>query len=231
MNVFSEEYYVFRTTLINCNISEIDLHLLISLFHSEINSKRRTSYISTLEDLIGILEKRGFIGEDKIENFANCIAALVPTINIIEMMARYQQVRSGRHPQTGQFSRHNRRPSSPVFAQQHSSTSERSEDSNIEFVTRLYCVLPVSVMERIERDIGSDWKKFARELQVREGDIDEIEYKKTRYEERAHKCLKSFLKNTDPHMVPSKLLSALERCGRQDIKKAVEQRLTTMNPY
>jgi hypothetical protein len=59
------------------------LKYFIGRFHSTIESKRRSSYINNFNDLITVLEKRGFIGEAQVEHFAE-IVLILPNCDILK---------------------------------------------------------------------------------------------------------------------------------------------------
>jgi hypothetical protein len=51
------------------HLSKERLKCFISIFQSEINSKRRSNYINNFNDLITVLENRGYIGEAGVGAF------------------------------------------------------------------------------------------------------------------------------------------------------------------
>ncbi|PSN38111.1 hypothetical protein C0J52_00847 [Blattella germanica] len=190
MPILTVDYRSFRKDFVDYPIDRDQLENLILEFQPEINSRRRSGYINSLEDLVRLLEKRGYISEHKIDSFANRVKDRVPSININEMLTRYPPRRC------------------------------RPTTTSSEFV-----------IDRVVQDIGTNWKDLARELGIREGDIDDIECKYPRsYKDRAHECLKSFISETDPFKLQHKLLGALIKCGRRDLQEAVEE-ILSRRPY
>jgi hypothetical protein len=71
-------------------LSNKDLKYFISRYHSILNSKRRCSYINNFNDLITVLEKRGFVGEAQVEHFEEIVMRL-PNCDILnETIDNYQ---------------------------------------------------------------------------------------------------------------------------------------------
>lgn len=228
MTPFSEDYLVLRNDLVNIAVTQTQLNKLISEFHSEINSKRRSSYINSCEELIKVLEKRGYL-ESNFQNFARRLSVLIPEINTYEMMTRYQP--GPRFPGVN----HCGGSRLPAYSRQHSYGSVRSEfgssETNTGTIQEIHNVLPQAAINRIVKDIGTNWKDLARELSIREGEIDEIECKHAgKLKEKARACLKIFIEETAPYKIQPKLLEALNNCGRRDLKESVQE-ILSRRPY
>jgi hypothetical protein len=72
------------------HLSNKHLKNFISTFQPIINSERRSSYINNFNDLITILEKRGYVGETDLGAFQQIIN-LLPNPNILrEIMSNFQ---------------------------------------------------------------------------------------------------------------------------------------------
>jgi saccharopine dehydrogenase-like NADP-dependent oxidoreductase len=71
-------------------LSNEDLKYFINRYHSILNSKRRCSYINNFNDLITVLENRGFIGEVQVEQFEEIVMRLPDCDILKEMIDDYQ---------------------------------------------------------------------------------------------------------------------------------------------
>jgi hypothetical protein len=71
------------------HLSQERLKCFISTFQPVINSKRRSSYINNFNDLITVLEKRGYVGEANVEPFGK-IVNLLPDAPIFQEIYNYQ---------------------------------------------------------------------------------------------------------------------------------------------
>lgn len=198
-----------------------DKHLknFISTFQPIINSKRRSSYINNFNDLITILEKRGHIGETDLGHFQQIIN-LLPNPDILNEIISNFQFHSVRNRMQGLYMNHG--ATAPFYFRNNSSGSGRSRTSGTSISSN--SVLPEAALDRVCKDIGTHWRDLARNLSIREGEIDEIEVHYPRnLKERAYECMKRFVKETDPYKVQQKLLHALDGCGRRDLREDVEE--------
>jgi hypothetical protein len=75
------------------HLSKEHLKNLISAFYSVINSKRRSSYVNNFNDLIALLEKRGYIGEANVGPFEQIINLLPNNDILSNMFANFQSHR------------------------------------------------------------------------------------------------------------------------------------------
>ena len=200
------------------HLSREGLKQFISTFQCVINSKRRSSYINNFNDLITVLENRGCIGEADVGPFKQ-IVMLLPNCDILkERIYDYQCCRDRnrlRRPYVNHES-----PAPPLYSQNNSADPRRSRNSDAISST----VLPKAALDCVCKSIGTNWKDLARILSVREGDIDEIEEEYPRkVQERAYECMRRFIEDTDPSKVQQKLLYALDKCGRRDLREEVEE--------
>jgi vacuolar-type H+-ATPase subunit I/STV1 len=97
MSVCAAEYRELRDQIVNHAekyLSEKHLKTLISTFQSIINSKRRSSYVNNFNDLITVLEKRGYVGEENVGSFTQIIKQLPNADVINEMLSNFQTQRN-----------------------------------------------------------------------------------------------------------------------------------------
>ncbi|XP_023716490.1 fas-associated death domain protein [Cryptotermes secundus] len=219
---YAPTYSEIRVQVVKCaeeHLSDKHLKNFISTFQPIINSKRRSSYVNNFNDLITILEKRGHVGETDIAPYQEIIN-LLPNPDILNEIMSDFQVHRSRNRIQGLYMNHG--PTAPFYSQNNSSGSGRSRRSDS--FTNNNSVLPEAVLDRVCKDIGTHWRDLARNLSIREGEIDDIEVQYPRnLKERAYECMKRFINETDPYKVRQKLLRALDECGRRDLREDVEE--------
>lgn len=223
--VRSEEYNALRSLVLKSAeeyLQEDHLKILLITFEQVIKSKRRSSYINNFNDLITLLEKRGHIGEHSVEPLKEIVDLLSNHSVANEIMNNFQIFRDRSRNGRAYISLQN--TSLPFCSLDNSIGSAGSRCSNTISNDN---TLPDAVVNLVCGDIGTHWRDLARNLSIREGDIDEIEVLYPRQlKERAYETMKRFQKETDPDKLQFKLLHALERCGRKDIKEGVEEILS-----
>lgn len=79
------------------HLSEERLKYFISTFQPVINSKRRSSYVNNFNDLIKVLENRGYIGEEDVGPFER-IVMLLPNCDILKKTIYDYQCYRDRRP-------------------------------------------------------------------------------------------------------------------------------------
>lgn len=190
----------------NC-VSPPELNNFVLEYAQIINSKRRCSSIKNLEELICLLEKRDFISPDNVK----------PLLSIRDRIREPQRLPS--------YSDSGDSYSNGIYDDYGRQMSNSTESHSDDFRTRS---LPDRVMEKVSEEIGRKWKDLARHLGLREGDINQIE---TRYpndlKQRVYACLIKFQKN-NPESMEKKLLKALEKSRRKDLRDEVE---AILRPY
>ncbi|KAJ9597140.1 hypothetical protein L9F63_026970 [Diploptera punctata] len=145
------------------------------------------------------------------------------------MMTRYVPIAQG---QRGYIGSNNFAGSGlPPYSRQPSYGSVGSRNTDTETIQDPYGILPEAAINRIVRDIGTNWKDLARGLDIPEGIIDEIECTYAgKLREKARKCLKIFMEDADPHRIVTILSEALDKCGRRDIKERIQE-ILSRRPY
>jgi hypothetical protein len=87
------------------HLSDNHLKNFISIFQPIINSERRSSYINSFNDLITILEKRGYVGETDLGALQQIIN-LLPNPNILREIISNFQFRRDRNRIQGTYMNH-----------------------------------------------------------------------------------------------------------------------------
>jgi hypothetical protein len=93
MSGWAHNYSAIRSQIVDGaeeHLSETQLKYLISTFQPIINSERRSSYINSFNDLITILEKRGYVGETNLDAFHQIVNLLPNPIILKEIMSNFQ---------------------------------------------------------------------------------------------------------------------------------------------
>ncbi|KDR11191.1 fas-associated death domain protein [Zootermopsis nevadensis] len=223
MSAFAAEYMELRGQIVNHSekyLRKTHLKILIDKFQPIINSKRLSSYVNNFNDLITILEKRSYVGEHNVGPFTE-IVQLLPNADILSEMLSNFQTNNNRNRIQGMHMNNNGSTEPPFYSSSNSSGS-RSRSADIFFSNN--SVLQKAALDHICKDIGTQWRELARNLSIREGEIDDIEVQYPRnLKERAYECMKRFIQETEPYKVQQKLLYALDKCGRRDLKEDVEE--------
>lgn len=223
MSDCARAYSELRNQVVNNadnHLSTDHLKYFISKFQSVINSKRRSNYINNFNDLVTVLENRAYIGEADVGPFETIVRRL-PNCAIFKEMIYDYQCNRDRSTLGIPYVNHEN-PAPPLYSQNNSADPRRSRNSDV--ISSGNIVLPEAALNCVCKNIGTDWKDLARNMSMREGDIDEIEEKYPRKsQQRAYECMMRFIKDTDPYKVQQKLLYALDKCGRRDLKEEVEE--------
>jgi hypothetical protein len=100
MSDCARAYTVLRDQVVDSaekHLSEEHLKNFISTFQSVINSKRRSSYVNSFNDLIKVLENRGCIGEEDVGPFERIVIQL-PNCDILKKTIYDYQCNRDRRP-------------------------------------------------------------------------------------------------------------------------------------
>lgn len=211
-----------------------DIDQLKTLFTEEIGSKRRYDCITCVEDLIDCLERADELAEDNVEllhRMSNNQPKLIEALNaytppaVREPVNVYQELRLAEElrdqlrigaPQvaraTGQATASTAAPPPPT----------QMSTSPAAFTDRKRA----AVFKKISEELGRFWRRLGRAAGIGEGSMDNIA-------ERYPHDLKSQILRLlqlieeddchDPKHFLIRLCRALGECGRNDLRKNVEQ--------
>ena len=89
-----------------------------------------------------------------------------------------------------------------------------------------------TVIKRVSRKVGSSWKKLARELELKEGTINNIseDEKKSNDEERCYVTLRAWCQQKGRVATVRKLMIALTRIGKAEVNNDIMECLDLLNP-
>ncbi|CAH0556593.1 unnamed protein product [Brassicogethes aeneus] len=198
---YNDEYSVLRQKITSLRCSPDILSSLKEIFSSSINSKREMEFIGNLSDLISILEKRYHLHRDNIEVF-KIIAENLQRHDLKNLIRNYGYVQ---HivPEISHGVSNNNPEISPIFLPIHPDLKQR-------------------VYDKIRSEIGTRWKEFARYLNIKEGQIDQLNLKYSTVDESTLEVLKYHERICEPHKLRTALCNALSAARRNDLKIEVE---------
>ncbi|XP_017073414.2 fas-associated death domain protein [Drosophila eugracilis] len=217
------------------NVCTEDVEQLKQMFVTEIGSQRRMDCIRSIEDLIDCLERADELAEDNVEplrrmagNQAQLIEALdgyKPPENFLEPPVNlYQEIR------LAEELRQQLHLSSPQETRPHvSAVSVAAPTPAIQNYTTPAVFTEhkrTAVFKKISEELGRFWRRLGRSAGIGEGIMDDIE------ERYPHDLKSQILKLLqlieeddchDPKHFLVRLCRALADCGRNDLRKNVEQ--------
>ena len=88
------------------------------------------------------------------------------------------------------------------------------------------------VIKRVSQKVGSSWKKLARELELKEGTINNIseDEKESDDEERCYVTLQTWCQQKGEDATVRKLMIALTRIGKAEVNNDIMECLDLLNP-
>ncbi|KAM7357692.1 fas-associated death domain protein [Cochliomyia hominivorax] len=215
-----------------------NLENLKSLFRSDISSVRNMMRIRTVADLLDCLERHDSLSPYNIEPLREvadlCGGALEDLVasyyvpNTPELHNEYHELRISYEMESrlqlsglvngitnnggveANINQGNSTRREPVFAH------VLSDDKN------------AAIQKLIASDIGTDWRCFGRELEVCQGDLDNIEINYRDLKTRVFKLFQVFEENDaiDPKKHLHIIMKALEECRRKDLCRKIQKILS-----
>ena len=88
------------------------------------------------------------------------------------------------------------------------------------------------VIKKVSQKVGSSWRKLARELELKEGTINNIseEEKESDDEERCYVTLQTWCKQEGENATVRKLMIALTRIGKAEVNNDIMECLDLLTP-
>lgn len=204
------------------NDAEIDD--LKEMFSSEIGTTRKKDRIHTIADLLDCLERHDEINEENIEplqvfgkhnpkvqealNSYQKVEIYRPPVNVYQELRLSEELQQQMHikPQ----------PVRPVVpSQQNYVTASQFTDEK-----------RTAIYNRLSRELGRSWRDLGRKLRISEGVMDDIETQfPNDLKSRILRLLQVFEEDecNDPRQLLLQLCQALAGCGRNDLRRKVEQ--------
>lgn len=204
------------------NDAEIDE--LKEIFSSEIGTVRKKDRIHTIADLLDCLERHDEINEEKIEplqvfgkrnpkvqealNSYQKVEMHRPLVNVYRELRLAEELQQKMHirPQ----------PVRPVVPSQ----------QNYVTVAQFTDEKRTAIYNRLSRELGRSWRDLGRKLRIPEGVMDDIETQfPNDLKSRILRLLQVFEEDecNDPRQLLLQLCQGLAGCGRNDLRRKVEQ--------
>ncbi|XP_041976676.1 uncharacterized protein LOC121731344 [Aricia agestis] len=187
------------------------LKVLKDFYSEDIDSKRRYEQIDTLGKLLRVLEIRDVLSEDNVAPLKEICRRLSDN-ELLFLINEYENSYKQKL-----YTSHNAVQSQPAFEK------EPAEKP----VRHLHESLSPRKLKRLEdtlvQEIGTFWRDLARNLKIRECDIDNIDSNYTSSEEKAREVLELYKTIWDPQKWFYVLCNALEKSRRKDLCKSLQK--------
>ncbi|KAJ8732765.1 hypothetical protein PYW07_015364 [Mythimna separata] len=199
-----KEYIVFSVGT-NERHSEI-LSSMKEFFRDTINSIRRFEQITTIRQLLKVLEVRDLLSEDNVDCLKSIALKLPNSHEVLEKISHYEN-------------NHLPKEYGNYYSSPPQSQRKEAEDS---FMTSsplgsLSKRKRQRILDTIIQEIGSFWRDLARNLKIRECDIDYIDFQNKTLAIKATKLMEKYDDVADPQRWFFVLCDALERSRRKDL--------------
>jgi hypothetical protein len=199
----NSKYQIIFNKIASIQYSDEQIENIKSRYTSEINSKRRLCSITSLTELLEILEKRDYLNPNNTDPLME-IAVYFRESSVISLLKDY----------------HNKN----VVENVSPSRDNHGQRS-------VFAPVPTDPKERVHQiiasNIGQKWIDFARALHIPEGKIDDLSTSIPNIHNRVHQILEHHEKTCDEREWRSILLDALAEARRNDIRKKVQKVLDT----
>ncbi|KAM3962351.1 fas-associated death domain protein-like [Aphomia sociella] len=196
------------------------LNLIKQVFKNVINSSRKYEQITTVGQLLKVLEIRDALSENNVESlkeiaqFINNNGEILRQINIYENTHRSREYRNFYDPELavphniskpknelyGNWANGN-----PYHPYLHMSSKKKQR-----------------ICEIVIEQIGTFWRDLARNLKIRECTIEKIDKDMDTLHSKASKLLEIYEDKADPQRWLLVLCDALERARRKDLAKSIQ---------
>ncbi|KAH8382557.1 hypothetical protein KR009_004108 [Drosophila setifemur] len=218
-----------------------DINELKSIFIHEIGSQRRFDRITNVEELIDCLERADELAEDNVEalhrmsinqpKLAEALSGYTPPERFGESVNYYQEIRLAEElrqqlrlapAQSAVPYPMPSAPMAPYAAAAPPSLPSQNYTTPAPFTDQKR----TAIFKKISQELGRFWRRLGRAAEVGEGAMDEIEQ---RYPNDLKSQILRLLQLIeeddchDPKHFLIRLCRALGECGRNDIRKKVEQ--------
>ncbi|XP_047985813.1 fas-associated death domain protein isoform X1 [Leguminivora glycinivorella] len=197
------------------------LHAMKGLYQNDINSARRYEQITTIGQLLKVLEVRDVLSEENILPLQVLAQRLPDNMEIMNSISCYEQSR-GPKQNINQYAVEHIHES----AQRKPLPPKQYEDNA--FSDGLCEKKRERITETIVEEIGSYWRNLARYLGIQEWRIDEIQCNGKPIEEKAAEIMEMYKKRADRKKWFFDLLDALEKARRKELSRKIRD-IATMN--
>ncbi|XP_063361499.1 fas-associated death domain protein [Cydia amplana] len=197
------------------------LHAMKGLYQNDINSARRYEQITTIGQLLKVLELRDVLSEENILPLQVLAQRLPDNMEVMNSITCYEQNRGPKQNinQYGKFC------FILIFALPKPPLKENEDNA---FSDGLCEKKRKRITETIVEEIGPYWRNLARYLGIQEWRIDEIQINGKSIEDKAAEIMEMYRKRADRKKWFFDLLDALEKSRRRELCKKIRD-IATMN--
>lgn len=205
-----------------------DVDELKELFASEIGSIRKRDRINSISELIDCLERSDVINEENVKPLG---ALGKRNAKLHEALDTYKKVEVFRPPVNFY---QEQRLAEEVQQQLHISPRRAAPaaqpvaplQQNYVTVAQLTDEKRTAIYTRLSKELGRSWRELGRKLRISEGSMDDIEaHFPNDLKSRILRLLQLFEEDecNDPRQLLLQLCQGLAGCGRNDLRRKVEQ--------
>ncbi|XP_030371815.1 fas-associated death domain protein [Scaptodrosophila lebanonensis] len=226
-------YDMLKALALTETVTSSDLDELKIYFEREIGSTRKMDLITTVEQLIDCLERNDNISEQNVEPFRK-FASLSDNAKFSEAVENYKCTDN---PIVNQY--HEQRLSEELERKLRISGSletcpaisqeQRQQHRQIQQNYVIPCVLTEdkrrAIYKKLMESLGRSWRELGRHLNITEGSMDDIECRfPNDLKSRILQLMQLFEDDecNDPRHRVLLLCRALSECGRNDLRRKVE---------
>lgn len=208
--------------------NDVDVAELKELFASEIGSIRKMDRINSISELIDCLERSDVINEENVKPLGTLG---IRNAKLNEALDTYQKVEVFRPPVNFY---QEQRLAEELQQQLHISPRRAASaaqpvpplQQNYVTVAQLTDEKRTAIYTRLSKELGRSWRELGRKLRISEGSMDDIEaHFPNDLKSRILRLLQLFEEDecNDPRQLLLQLCQGLAGCGRNDLRRKVEQ--------
>lgn len=209
-------------------VNDADVDELKELFASEIGSIRKSDRINSISALIDCLERSDVINEENVKPLR---ALGLRNAKLHEALDTYQKVEIFRQPIN--FYQEQRlaeelQKQLHINPQRVASAAQpvTALQQNYVTVAQFTDEKRTAIYTRLSKELGRSWRELGRKLRISEGAMDDIEaHFPNDLKSRILRLLQLFEEDecNDPRQLLLQLCQGLAGCGRNDLRRKVEQ--------
>ncbi|XP_065360359.1 fas-associated death domain protein [Calliphora vicina] len=234
-------FEILKSIAANDPTAQDNLEDLKHMFRRDIGSARNMYRIHTMDDLIDCLERHDALSEFNIEplreiadEYGGSLAEVIMNYHVpkellpAEPYNEYREIRLSHECATrlninAACNGFNSGISSTNYAPAPPPTVNKNKQEAV-YAQVLTKEKRAAVYKLVAGDIGTDWRCLGRELEVRQGEMDNIEIQYRDLKTRVYKLFQSFEEDDsiDPKDHLRLICRALDNCRRKDLHRKVD---------
>ncbi|XP_068630836.1 fas-associated death domain protein [Battus philenor] len=194
------------------------LSTLKEYYKDEIDSPRRYENINSIGQLLKILEIRDVLSEDDVNPLKEIVSRLPNNRDLLRKIENYESTLVPMDC-TNYY---------VVDRHKNKSFHEPIESINNNPCGSISKKKMERIYTKIQEEIGTFWRDLARNLKIRECDIDDIDNTNTKISQKVSKLLDIYEYRADPQRWFFVLCDALEKSRRKDLSRSLQE-IMSMN--